>query len=69
VLLAGTIIGVAGSLIGAGSGLAAAAVLAGHLPARLLAITAGAGAAGSSSPPRPRLRPPRCCAACPPLSC
>jgi hypothetical protein len=46
VITEGAIIGVAGSLTGAGLGLAAAAWFAGHLPARLLAIAAAAAAAG-----------------------
>ena len=46
VITEGAIIGVAGSLAGAASGLAAAAWFAGQLPARLLAIAAAAAAAG-----------------------
>ncbi len=46
VITEGAIIGVTGSLAGAGLGLAAAAGLAGQLPARLLAIAAAAVAAG-----------------------
>lgn len=46
VITEGTIIGVVGSLAGAGLGLAAAAWFAGQLPARLLAIAAAAVAAG-----------------------
>jgi putative ABC transport system permease protein len=46
VITEGAIIGVAGSLAGAGLGLAAAAWFAGQLPARLLAIAAAAAAAG-----------------------
>jgi putative ABC transport system permease protein len=46
VVTEGTIIGLAGSLIGAGLGLAAAAGLAGHLPARLLYIAAAVAAVG-----------------------
>jgi hypothetical protein len=46
VITEGAIIGVAGSLAGAGIGLAVAAGLAGQLPGRLLAIAAVAGAAG-----------------------
>jgi putative ABC transport system permease protein len=46
VITEGTIIGVIGSLAGAGSGLAAAAWFAGQLPGRLLAIAAAAVAAG-----------------------
>ena len=46
VITEGTIIGLAGSLAGAGLGLGAAAGLAGHLPARLIAIAAAAAAAG-----------------------
>ena len=46
VITEGTIIGVVGSLAGAGLGLAAAAWFAGQLPARLLAIVAAAVAAG-----------------------
>ena len=42
----GAIIGVIGSLAGAGLGLGAAAWFAGQLPARLLAIAAAAVAAG-----------------------
>jgi putative ABC transport system permease protein len=46
VITEGTVIGVAGSLAGAGLGLGAAAWFAGQLPARLLAIAAAAVAAG-----------------------
>jgi putative ABC transport system permease protein len=46
VITEGAIIGVAGSLAGAGLGLGAAAWFAGQLPARLLAIAAVAAAAG-----------------------
>ena len=46
VITEGTIIGVVGSLAGAGLGLAAAAWFTGQLPARLLAIAAAAVAAG-----------------------
>jgi hypothetical protein len=46
VLTEGAIIGVTGSLAGAGLGLAAAAWFAGQLPARLLAIATAAAAAG-----------------------
>ena len=46
VVTEGAIIGVAGSLAGAGLGLGAAAWLAGHLPARLIAVAAIAVAAG-----------------------
>ena len=46
VITEGAIIGVAGSLAGAGLGLAAASALSGQLPARLLAIAAAAVAAG-----------------------
>jgi putative ABC transport system permease protein len=46
VVTEGVIIGVIGSLIGATSGLGAAAWFAGHLPARLLAVAAVAVAAG-----------------------
>ncbi len=46
VITEGTIIGVVGSLAGAGLGLAAAAWFAGQLPGRLLAIAAAAVAAG-----------------------
>lgn len=46
VITEGVIIGVTGSLIGAGAGLAAAAWFAGQLPARLLAVAAAAVAAG-----------------------
>jgi putative ABC transport system permease protein len=46
VVTEGAIIGVTGSLAGAGLGLAAAAWFAGQLPARLLAIAAAATAAG-----------------------
>jgi putative ABC transport system permease protein len=46
VITEGTIIGVVGSLVGAGLGLGAAAWFAGQLPARLLAIAAAAVAAG-----------------------
>ena len=46
VITEGAIIGVIGSLAGAGLGLGAAAWFAGHLPARLLAIAAAAVAAG-----------------------
>ena len=46
VVTEGAVIGVAGSLAGAGLGLAAAAWFAGQLPARLLAIAAAAVAAG-----------------------
>ena len=46
VITEGTIIGLAGSLAGAGLGLGAAAWFAGQLPARLLAIAAAAVAAG-----------------------
>ena len=46
VITEGAVIGVAGSLAGAGLGLAAAAWFAGQLPARLLAIAAAAAAAG-----------------------
>ena len=48
VITEGTIIGAVGSLAGAGlgPGLAAPAWFAGHLPARLLAVTAAATAAG-----------------------
>ena len=46
VITEGAIIGVTGSLAGAGLGLAAAAWLAGHLPARLLATAAASAAAG-----------------------
>jgi putative ABC transport system permease protein len=46
VVTEGAIIGVAGSLAGAGLGLGAAAWLAGHLPARLIAIAAVAVGAG-----------------------
>jgi putative ABC transport system permease protein len=46
VITEGAIIGVAGALAGAGSGLAAAAWFAGQLPARLLVIAAAAAAAG-----------------------
>ena len=46
VITEGTIIGVVGSLAGAGLGLAAAAWFAGQLPARLLAIAVAAVAAG-----------------------
>ncbi len=46
VITEGAVIGVAGSLIGAGLGLAAAAWFAGQLPARLLAIAAVAMVAG-----------------------
>jgi putative ABC transport system permease protein len=46
VITEGAIIGVTGSLAGAGLGLGAAAWFAGHLPARLLAIAAAAVAAG-----------------------
>jgi putative ABC transport system permease protein len=47
VITEGAIIGVTGSLAGAGLGLGAAAWFAGHLPARLLAIAAAAVAAGT----------------------
>jgi hypothetical protein len=57
IITEGTIIGLTGSLAGAGLGLGAAACFAGHLPARLIAIAAAAAAGGSSSPPRPRRRP------------
>jgi ABC-type antimicrobial peptide transport system permease subunit len=46
VITEGAIIGVVGSLAGAGLGLGAAAWFAGHLPARLIAIAAAAAAAG-----------------------
>jgi ABC-type antimicrobial peptide transport system permease subunit len=46
VITEGAIIGVVGSLAGAGLGLGAAAWFAGQLPARLLAIAAAAVAAG-----------------------
>ena len=46
VVTEGAVIGAAGSLAGAGLGLAAAAWFAGQLPARLLAIAAAAAAAG-----------------------
>jgi ABC-type antimicrobial peptide transport system permease subunit len=46
VITEGAIIGVAGSLIGAAAGLAAAAWFAGQLPVRLLAIAAAAVVAG-----------------------
>jgi putative ABC transport system permease protein len=46
VVTEGAIIGITGSLAGAGIGLAAAAWFAGQLPARLLAIAAAAVAAG-----------------------
>jgi putative ABC transport system permease protein len=46
VITEGAVIGVTGSLAGAGLGLGAAAWFAGHLPARLLAIAAAAVAAG-----------------------
>ncbi|HEY8044834.1 MAG TPA: FtsX-like permease family protein [Streptosporangiaceae bacterium] len=46
VITEGAVIGAAGSLAGAGLGLAAAAWFAGQLPARLLAIAAAAAAAG-----------------------
>ncbi len=46
VITEGAIIGVTGSLAGAGLGLAAAAWFAGQLPARLIAIAAAAAAAG-----------------------
>jgi hypothetical protein len=62
VITEGAIIGVTGSLAGAGLGLAAAAWFAGQLPARLLAIAATAVAAGiivaaaSALPPAALLR-------------
>jgi ABC-type antimicrobial peptide transport system permease subunit len=46
VITEGAIIGIIGSLAGAGLGLGAAAWFAGHLPARLLAVAAAAVAAG-----------------------
>ena len=46
VISEGAIIGLIGSLAGAGLGLAAAARFAGHLPARLLVVAAAAAAAG-----------------------
>ena len=46
VITEGAIIGVTGSLAGAGAGLGAAAWFAGQLPARLIAIAAAATAAG-----------------------
>ena len=46
IITEGAIIGLTGSLAGAGLGLGAAAWFAGHLPARLLAIAAAAAAAG-----------------------
>jgi putative ABC transport system permease protein len=46
VITEGAIIGVTGSLVGAGAGLGAAAWFAGQLPARLLVIAAAATAAG-----------------------
>jgi ABC-type antimicrobial peptide transport system permease subunit len=47
IITEGALIGIAGSLTGAAAGLAAAAIFAGTLPARLLAAAAAAVAAGT----------------------
>ena len=69
VITEGAIIGVAGSLAGAGPGWQPPPGSPGSCPPGCWPSQPPPQQPGSSSPPRPRCCPPRCCAACPSPTC